>query len=73
MRPDNDALVCSSSSELLSVLRVSDAVDSIFVTFDLLDHLARLAVIHEHSVSDGHKDFVSVWSEAHTPDLVGEV
>ena len=59
--PDNNAIVSTTSCKLLAILLVCNAVDCVSVTSDLLDHLATICIINEHSVCNCEKHLESIY------------
>jgi hypothetical protein len=58
--PDDYAVVSSTSGKLLSILLISDTVDCISMSADLLDHLTRVGIINENTISHCYQNLGSI-------------
>jgi len=69
-RPNDDSIVGSAGREPLPILRVSDAEDGIFVTFDFVQELSSLSLVDEDEVGNTDENLLTVGSKTYCPDLI---
>ena len=68
--PDDNSVVGTTRCKSLPIFRIGDAVNGIFMTLKLVHSFTSVDIIHEDKVSYGYENLITVWSEAHCPDLV---
>ena len=69
-RPDNNAVISATSGKLLAILLIGDAVHSVSVPSDLLDHLPCVRIINENAVSHSNQDLSTIYRQKGVKGIV---